>query len=50
VWGGPTANAYFDFGLGGDRPRIGYGYVTHTQPIDPYSARLWPGFAIGLQL
>lgn len=50
VWGGPTANAYFDFGLGGDRPRIGYGYVIHTQPIDPYTVRLWPGFAIGLQL
>ncbi len=49
VFGGPSANAYFDFE--GDRPRIGYGWVSRRIPIDAtVSARLWPGFALGIQL
>jgi len=49
IFGGPTANAYFDFT--GDRPRIGYGWVSGRIPIDAtVSARLWPGFALGVQL
>ena len=49
VFGGPTLNAYFDFA--GDRPRIGYGWVTGQVPIhETLSARFWPGFALGIQL
>ena len=48
VWGGPTANVSVD--LGADRRRVGYGYVTYSEPIDPYRLRVWPGFAIGFQL
>jgi hypothetical protein len=49
VFGGPSLNAYFDFA--GDRPRIGYGWVSARAAIDDtLSARFWPGFALGIQL
>lgn len=48
LWGGPTANVSVDFG--GDRTRVGYGYVSYSEAIDPYRLRVWPGFAIGFQL
>ena len=48
VWGGPSFNSYVDFG--GERTRIGYGYVTARVPADPYTVRMWPGFAVGFQL
>lgn len=48
VWGGPTFNA--DFDPVGDRPRLGYGWVTAHVPADPYTVRMWPGFALGVQL
>lgn len=48
VYGGPTFNGYVD--LEGDRERIGYGYVMHREPIESLSMRVWPGFALGLQL
>lgn len=49
VWGGPSFSASLDLGPG-DRPRIGYGWITTTVPADPYAVRMWPGFAVGLQL
>ena len=47
VWGGPSLNVDFDFA--GDRPRLGYGYALYREPLGPATARLWPGFAVGLQ-
>jgi hypothetical protein len=51
VWGGPTVSGWFDFG--GDRRRIGYGWSVYRDviPGDPsVGVRVWPGFAVGIQI
>lgn len=50
VFGGPTFNASVDFA--GDRPRVGYGWVSAKLPIDGSTsvASFWPGFALGIQI
>jgi hypothetical protein len=49
IFGGPTANALIDFG--GDRPRMGYGWLSGQVALDATTtAKFWPGFAFGVQI
>lgn len=49
IFGGPTANALIDFG--GDRRRMGYGWVADKLVIDgTTTAKFWPGFVLGIQI
>ncbi|MBA3550585.1 MAG: caspase family protein [Nannocystis sp.] len=49
IFGGPTANAYFDFAA--ERQRLGYGWISGRVAIDStVGASFWPGFALGIQI
>lgn len=49
VWGGPTLNLDFDY-AGPGRRRMGYGWVAYREQVGAAELRVWPGFALGVQL